>query len=305
MKGIVLAGGLGTRLLPVTKALSKQLIPVYDKPMVYYPLSVLMLGGIRDILVVSTPTDLPAFERQLGDGSQWGVALHYARQPNPNGLAEAFLIGESFIGEDPVCLILGDNIFFGNGFSQQMQRSARLTNGAIVFCYYVSDPQRYGVIAFDDRGHPIDIQEKPDDPPSNYAVTGLYFYDNQVVQVAREIRPSARGELEITDVNRAYLRRGALKVEILGRGIAWLDTGTNRSLLQASHFVEVVESRQGLKVGCPEEVAWRMGFIDTEQLGRLADSMAGSDYGEYLSDLIRTQDRPYRGDIGIHGGPRP
>jgi len=300
MKGIVLAGGLGTRLLPATQALSKQLIPVYDKPMVYYPLSVLMLGSIRDILIVSTPHHLPAFQRQLGDGRQWGVTLDYAMQPSPRGLADAFLIGESFIGQDPVCLILGDNIFFGNGLSSQMQRAARLTAGALVFCYYVSDPGRYGVVAFDDRGRAVDIQEKPENPPSNYAVTGLYIYDNDVVQIARELTPSARGELEITDLNRAYLQRGALDVEILGRGIAWLDAGTHKSLLQAAHFVEVVESRQGLKVGCPEEVAWRMGFIDSEQLGRLAESMAGSEYGAYLLDLLRTEDRPYRGDIGVH-----
>jgi glucose-1-phosphate thymidylyltransferase len=289
MRGIILAGGSGTRLYPLTRAFSKQLMPVYDKPMIFYPLSVLMLAGIRDILVISTPADLPLFQRLLEDGSQWGISLHYAAQHRPEGLAQAFLIGAPFIGNDTVCLILGDNLFFGHSLTECLQRAAHLSKGALVFGYHVKDPQRYGVLHLNSDGRIIDIQEKPANPPSHYAITGLYFYDNDVGKIARGLRPSPRGELEITDINRAYLVRGDLKVELLGRGIAWLDTGTHEALLQAANFVEAVESCQGLKIACLEEVAWRMGFIDTEQVCRLAQPLRHNGYGQYLLGLVQEE----------------
>jgi len=286
VKGIILAGGTGSRLYPLTLAVSKQLMPVYDKPLVYYPLSTLMLAGIREILVISTPRDLPLFERLFGDGAQWGLQFSYAAQPEPNGIAEAFLIGEEFIGDDGVALVLGDNVFYGHGLSERLQRTAARVSGATIFGYWVRDPQRYGVVSFDDEGRAVDIVEKPEHPTSNYAVTGLYFYDNDVVDIARNLTPSARGELEITDVNRAYLDRGDLRVERLGRGTAWLDTGTHASLLEAAHFIEVVESRQGLKIACPEEIAYRMGYIDAEALRALAEPLASGAYGQYLLGLV-------------------
>lgn len=286
MKGILLAGGSGTRLFPLTKVVSKQLLPIFDKPMVYYPISVLMLAGIRDILIISTPGDLPRFEELLGDGSQWGMHFQYAVQPRPEGLAQAFLIGRSFVGTGSVALVLGDNIFYGHGLSDLMQQAARQTFGATVFGYWVKEPQRYGVIEFDAHRKPISIQEKPKSPKSQYAITGLYFYDNQVLDIAADLKPSARGELEITDVNAEYLRRDQLRLELLGRGYAWLDTGTHTSLMEASSFIEIIERRQGLKVACLEEIAYRKGYIDAAALERLARAMPNNDYGAYLLSLL-------------------
>ena len=292
MKGIILAGGSGTRLYPLTLVASKQLLPVYDKPMIYYPLTTLMLAGVREILVITTPQDQPAFRHLLGDGSQWGLRLDYAIQEAPNGLAEAFIIGRGFIGSDPAALVLGDNIFYGHGLTEVLQQAATRTSGATVFGYYVSDPERYGVVSFDAEGKATEIVEKPPVPKSNWAVTGLYFYDNDVLDIARDIQPSVRGELEITDVNRVYLERGDLSVEKLGRGYAWLDTGTHDSLLQASEFVRTVEARQGLKVACVEEIAYSMGYIDAEQVLRLAGPLAKSGYGAYLNALVAGGARP-------------
>ncbi len=285
MKGIVLAGGSGTRLHPATSVISKQLLPVFDKPMVYYPLSTLMLAGIREIMLISTPRDLPLFRALLGDGSDLGISLSYAEQPQPNGLAEAFRIGADFIGADPVALVLGDNIFDGHDLANRLQQAAARREGATVFGYWVANPQAFGVVTLDGAGKPVDIIEKPQVPASNYAVTGLYFYDNDVVRIARELKPSARGELEITDVNRAYLKAGMLDVQLLERGFAWLDTGTHETLLQASEFVRTVQERQGLAIGCLEETAWRMGFINASQLSTLAERMGKSSYGEYLRRL--------------------
>ena len=288
-KGIILAGGSGTRLHPLTRVVSKQLLPVYDKPMIYYPLSVLMLAGIRDVLVISTPSDLPRFEQLLGDGSELGMAFSYVVQPSPDGLAQAFVLGRDFVGRDAVSLVLGDNIFYGHGLTEQVQEAASRTDGATIFGYWVRDPERYGVAEMDDDGRVVGIEEKPTAPKSSYAVTGLYFYDNEVLDVARDLRPSARGEYEITDVNMAYLRRGALRMSILGRGMAWLDTGTHESLHDASSFIETIEKRQGLKVACPEEIAWRMGFIDDEQVRRLAHPLRKNSYGQYLLTMLESE----------------
>jgi glucose-1-phosphate thymidylyltransferase len=290
MKGIVLAGGSGTRLHPLTLAVSKQLLPIYDKPMIYYPLSVLMLAGLRDILVISTPQDLPRYRDLLGDGSALGMFFSYAEQPRPEGLAQAFIIGREFVGRDSVCLILGDNIFYGQGLTTRLRQAAGQTQGATIFGYWVKDPERYGVVTFDAEGRAVDITEKPKDPASNYAVTGLYFYDNQVLDVAAGLEPSARGELEITDVNRFYLEQGTLQVVRLGRGFAWLDTGTHETLIQASNFIETIEERQGLKVACLEEIAYSMGYIDARQLEALAEPLNRTGSGRYLLDLLRRRE---------------
>lgn len=289
MKGIILAGGSGTRLYPLTKAVSKQLMPIYDKPMIYYPMSILMLAGIKDILIISTPTDTPRFEQLFGDGSELGLNIEYKVQESPDGLAQAFIIGEEFIGDDPVCLILGDNIFYGSGLSKMVQRAANKESGATVFGYHVNDPQRFGVVEFDVNKKAVSIVEKPEKPKSNYAVTGLYFYDNDVIEIAKAIQPSERGELEITDINQAYLDRGKLDVEIMGRGFAWLDTGTHESLLEAGMFVETIEKRQNFKVACLEEIAYRMGYINRHQLIELAQPLKKNAYGQYLLRLAETE----------------
>jgi glucose-1-phosphate thymidylyltransferase len=295
MKGIILAGGKGTRLYPLTLSISKQLLPVYDKPMIYYPLSVLMLAGIRDTLVISTPEDLPAFRRLLGDGSRFGMHFQFAEQAQPRGLAEAFLIGEKFLEQQPACLVLGDNIFYGHGLPETLNQAAQIQRGAVVFAYQVPDPERYGVVEFDKHGKALSLEEKPRKPKSHFAVPGIYFYDREVTRIAATLKPSPRGELEITDLNRVYLERGLLRVEILGRGTAWLDAGTHQSLLQAANFVQAVEERQGLMICCPEEIAYRKGFIDAAQMRRLADEMAGNDYGAYLRRVVEEPAWPTSG----------
>lgn len=292
MKGIILAGGSGTRLYPLTKAISKQILPIYDKPMIYYPLSVLMLANIREILIISTPKDIHLYQDLLGDGSQLGIRLEYAIQPSPDGLAQAFVIGEKFVGSDTACMVLGDNIFYGQGFGGMLEEAGNISDGAIVFGYYVNDPERYGVVEFDEAGRVISIEEKPTKPKSKYAVTGLYFYSNDVIEKAKNLKPSARGELEITDLNRLYLNEGRLKVKLLGRGMAWLDTGTHESLLQASNFVETIEQRQGLKVACLEEIAFRKGYIGANQVLALAEPLKKNQYGQYLIKIV--EEKEYR-----------